>query len=260
MDAEPLRFSDSFVEAENVAKYRPGGFCPVDLGQVIASRFKVIHKLGFGGFSTLGDPDPSVLIPPVQLDLYPHNLVLRLSRPLDHLAEGDVVHMLGEPVTGLVGIEGYPYRFKTVACGKESNTVRLPPKKPKSRAQRQRLDEMRRTAAVCLVEAADLSLLPAKYLSDSISIADFDQAYPSSLPPQSLPGIPAGYMAPWPLPQALEEGAFRRRLAEARSAHIRSIRSPSLHEAPFAQGATREKSPRHRGNRPRLLDLVGTTD
>ena len=54
MDFDPLAFSDPFdVSSENIRNYCLGGFCPIDLGQVVANRFKIIHKLGFGGFSTV---------------------------------------------------------------------------------------------------------------------------------------------------------------------------------------------------------------
>lgn len=41
---------------EDVEKYLPGGFHPVDIGDVIGignQRYEVIHKLGHGGFSTV---------------------------------------------------------------------------------------------------------------------------------------------------------------------------------------------------------------
>jgi serine/threonine protein kinase len=41
------------TEAEPLSKYCDGGFCPIDLGDRIADRFTVLHKLGFGGFGTV---------------------------------------------------------------------------------------------------------------------------------------------------------------------------------------------------------------
>jgi serine/threonine protein kinase len=41
------------IETEKPRKYRPGGFCPVDIGDLIADRFVVLHKLGYGGFGTV---------------------------------------------------------------------------------------------------------------------------------------------------------------------------------------------------------------
>lgn len=38
---------------ENVEQYRVGGLHPVNLGDIIVGRYKVIHKLGHGGFSTI---------------------------------------------------------------------------------------------------------------------------------------------------------------------------------------------------------------
>lgn len=53
--AHSLTFQPSSLDhVENVELYRPGGFHPVHLGDTFASgRYRVIHKLGFGGFSTV---------------------------------------------------------------------------------------------------------------------------------------------------------------------------------------------------------------
>ncbi|CAK7568720.1 MAG: hypothetical protein SEPTF4163_006721, partial [Sporothrix epigloea] len=43
-------------EIEDVEKYAPGGYHPVDIGDVISSgkhEYEVIHKLGHGGFATV---------------------------------------------------------------------------------------------------------------------------------------------------------------------------------------------------------------
>ena len=42
------------VDAEPPFRYRPGGFHPVHLGDTFKEgRYRVIHKLGHGGFSTI---------------------------------------------------------------------------------------------------------------------------------------------------------------------------------------------------------------
>jgi serine/threonine-protein kinase SRPK3 len=38
---------------EEIENYRPGGFHPVNIGDEINGRYKVVHKLGYGGFSTV---------------------------------------------------------------------------------------------------------------------------------------------------------------------------------------------------------------
>ena len=39
---------------ENVLNYRPGGYHPVVLGDTLKDgRYKIHHKLGYGGFSTV---------------------------------------------------------------------------------------------------------------------------------------------------------------------------------------------------------------
>jgi serine/threonine protein kinase len=37
---------------ENVQRYRPGGYHPVHIGDTL-SKYTVLHKLGYGGFSTV---------------------------------------------------------------------------------------------------------------------------------------------------------------------------------------------------------------
>jgi serine/threonine-protein kinase SRPK3 len=40
-------------ESEDLENYEPGGFHPVHLGDVFDDRYRIVHKLGFGGFSTV---------------------------------------------------------------------------------------------------------------------------------------------------------------------------------------------------------------
>ncbi|KAM5341999.1 hypothetical protein ACJ41O_015030 [Fusarium nematophilum] len=40
-------------ESEDLENYEPGGFHPVHLGDVYDDRYRVVHKLGYGGFSTV---------------------------------------------------------------------------------------------------------------------------------------------------------------------------------------------------------------
>lgn len=41
------------ADAQHPSKYGPGGFCPIEVGDCIANRFIVLHKLGYGGFATV---------------------------------------------------------------------------------------------------------------------------------------------------------------------------------------------------------------
>lgn len=38
---------------ENVERYQPGGYHPVVVGDELTDRYKVVHKLGYGAFSTI---------------------------------------------------------------------------------------------------------------------------------------------------------------------------------------------------------------
>lgn len=44
----------STVDAEPLHRYRKGGYHPVTLGEYLKDgRYKVLHKLGWGGYSTV---------------------------------------------------------------------------------------------------------------------------------------------------------------------------------------------------------------
>jgi serine/threonine protein kinase len=48
-----LHHTDYDLEVENLYQYRPGGYHPVALGDVLDGRFHVVHKLGLGGYATV---------------------------------------------------------------------------------------------------------------------------------------------------------------------------------------------------------------
>lgn len=39
--------------AESLEKYRPGGYHPVMIGDILHGRYRIVDKLGFGGYSTI---------------------------------------------------------------------------------------------------------------------------------------------------------------------------------------------------------------
>jgi serine/threonine-protein kinase SRPK3 len=44
----------STIDAEPLHRYRQGGYHPLTLGECLkAGRYKVLHKLGWGGYSTV---------------------------------------------------------------------------------------------------------------------------------------------------------------------------------------------------------------
>lgn len=56
MEIEKLYGTSSSLlfKEENVLYYRPGGYHPVVLGDTLKNgRYRVCHKLGYGGFSTV---------------------------------------------------------------------------------------------------------------------------------------------------------------------------------------------------------------
>ncbi|CAG8257858.1 unnamed protein product [Penicillium olsonii] len=53
VDSSPLPFTYVPIEeVEPLEKYQPGGYHPILIGDVLHSRYRVAHKLGYGGYST----------------------------------------------------------------------------------------------------------------------------------------------------------------------------------------------------------------
>ncbi|KAI1267449.1 kinase-like protein [Xylariaceae sp. FL1019] len=53
-DDSPLKYGPfQLGESEELENYEPGGFHPVHLGDVYHDHYRVVHKLGYGGFSTV---------------------------------------------------------------------------------------------------------------------------------------------------------------------------------------------------------------
>ena len=54
MPAIPRSVYTSDVDAESLGRYRVGGYHPVHLGDLLkGGRYKIVHKLGYGGYSTV---------------------------------------------------------------------------------------------------------------------------------------------------------------------------------------------------------------
>ena len=52
--APPRRLHECSVEAEDPDRYHTGLYFPVELGDVFkAGRYRVLHKLGWGGYATV---------------------------------------------------------------------------------------------------------------------------------------------------------------------------------------------------------------
>jgi serine/threonine protein kinase len=55
MDPNSLpRYRCGCIEGvEELTGYRTGGFCPIRIGQMLGSKYEIIAKLGYGGYSTV---------------------------------------------------------------------------------------------------------------------------------------------------------------------------------------------------------------
>lgn len=61
--------SISFPNVEPIEDYRSGGFHPVHLHGIYAERYRVLHKLGHGGFSTVWLTRDELLQRPISLNI-----------------------------------------------------------------------------------------------------------------------------------------------------------------------------------------------
>jgi hypothetical protein len=52
--AHPKYYNSRLDDVEDLEKYRPGGYHPVSIGDIFSrGRYEVLHKLGYGGSSTV---------------------------------------------------------------------------------------------------------------------------------------------------------------------------------------------------------------
>ncbi|KAK1770147.1 kinase-like domain-containing protein [Phialemonium atrogriseum] len=116
------------------------------------------------------------------------------------MTEDEIYDILGEPVTDHIELRSRTqYRHIRLDLGDDvpfAELTEVDPLPPKSRSRRRRERELRRSAPKYVVDPVDLTHLPVEYLSNSISIMDFDQAYPAQKPPRSFTGIRPAYTAP----------------------------------------------------------------
>ncbi len=53
MAPQQYQWPGDMDDIEDIQRYRPGGFHPVDIDDVLGHKYRVLHKLGCGGFSTV---------------------------------------------------------------------------------------------------------------------------------------------------------------------------------------------------------------
>ncbi|KAJ8127683.1 hypothetical protein O1611_g5953 [Lasiodiplodia mahajangana] len=53
MVRQKYRWPEELDDIEDVERYRPGGFHPIQISDVLGGKYRVLHKLGCGGFSTV---------------------------------------------------------------------------------------------------------------------------------------------------------------------------------------------------------------
>jgi serine/threonine-protein kinase SRPK3 len=54
------------IDAEPLHRYQPGGYHPLELGDVLKDgSYKILHKLGWGGYSTTWAAKDQRCVPPI---------------------------------------------------------------------------------------------------------------------------------------------------------------------------------------------------
>lgn len=53
MGRQKYQWPEELDDIEDVERYRPGGFHPIQISDVLGGKYRVLHKLGCGGFSTV---------------------------------------------------------------------------------------------------------------------------------------------------------------------------------------------------------------
>ncbi|KAG6032178.1 hypothetical protein E4U41_007301 [Claviceps citrina] len=110
-----------FIEGiENLYGYAKGGYCPVKIGDVFNDRYKVVAKLGHGGWSTVwlahdsqeshfvalkigvADSLPHQIKTLQALDLHPRNVLIKASSSLNELSIQQFYEKHGEPTSEMI--------------------------------------------------------------------------------------------------------------------------------------------------------------
>ncbi|KAK9247894.1 CMGC/SRPK protein kinase [Lipomyces tetrasporus] len=161
----------SLDNIEQIENYRKRGFHPVSIGENFArGRYRILHKLGFGGFSTvwLARDERNHRLVSLKIvtaeDLSTSNVLIQLAH-VDTWSDQDVYELLGSPVTDRVRL----------FSGELNNMTSAPE---------------------YLVAPANLSNLESKWLAEKILLVDFGQSFMLQQPPHNDVGITMSYCAP----------------------------------------------------------------
>ncbi|KAH7907717.1 kinase-like domain-containing protein [Hygrophoropsis aurantiaca] len=95
----PANFYRLYPGLEEINYYRTGGYHPVHIGDIMHDRYRVINKLGYGGYSTVW------LVKDLHLDRYAALKILAAEAP-NSAAEADVLRHLKAVQASSPGIPG----------------------------------------------------------------------------------------------------------------------------------------------------------
>ncbi|KAK3368756.1 kinase-like domain-containing protein [Podospora didyma] len=215
---------------EKLYKYREGGFCPIHIGDRIADRFTILHKLGkrhgmryvalkvvaadwseeyekSGAVEILrkfesDNGSPGIFL--VELKHFFHT-----SKNGQHLCQPRFVVEFAQQATKALeimhslGVCHGDFTLKNIAIELDASIDSLseaeledilgdPWKHPLEESE----DEIALSRPKYGVQPVDLSLLPPRFLSTKLCVLDFDQSFLVDNPPKDLARISPPYLAP----------------------------------------------------------------
>ncbi|MCJ1403024.1 hypothetical protein MMC11_006246, partial [Xylographa trunciseda] len=163
---------------EDGEKYRRGGYHPIHLGDTFNDgRYRVLHKLGYGGFSTVwlardANQDRLVSLKVLTAEASRRPTEFKLLRRLDEYAQGDITPK--NVLLRLSGIDAWPTEIVYQQVGRPPDL----------------------SAPEYLVEPASFSCVDLDYISEHILLIDLGEAFPELSPPPNGVGTPVSYRSP----------------------------------------------------------------
>ncbi|KAM3074872.1 hypothetical protein ACMFMG_008286 [Clarireedia jacksonii] len=188
-------------DVEEVENYSQGGFHPIDIGEEIESRYKVVHKLGYGGFSTVWLARDKlteryvalkILVGNIRQDCNELKILQELAKePTSHPGKDRVVSLLDNfTIEGPNDLTATNVLFRlneSIDTWSQEEIYKHLGQPKKDEIMTRSGSAPGESAPKFLVQPC--SLLNPRILSEDILLVDFGCAFPSDSPPSNLDDI-----------------------------------------------------------------------